>query len=480
MTNTILALLFFFMGLFYLLDSYDLRTQKNKVLLLFFLSISGYHFTHYLYISLYSQEGVELLNTVVSVVTIVALTSILIYLFLFIVLDTDYPNQDLITKIIVGICVFFGFFSMLRYLICDRGRLILASVFQLFLTDIWFFSFFLLAESIIIFFVFVSLLQKYKDKFFPSIEKTLVRREYLHFFALAILLGGTGESIKAVGDTVDFLIVGGFLNTIGLAVTILILVITRKHLRNITWQIIEFQLEEMKELDEIKNQLMDFASHEIRTPLSIMWGNIELLHQYIEKGELTEEQRRKIFTAIERNYRRIEKLIDKSYDLSRLRRGLFELEKGKVDLWDLITHSVKNMEKFVEKNDLIIKFATKKQRAFVLIDPHRIHQVLRNLIENAVKYSDSGEIIVTLSDTKNGYIISVKDEGIGVLPENSKIIFELYKDKETPRIQEKGLGLGLYISRSIIELHQGKIWVESEGEGKGSTFSFLIPKEIEE
>jgi signal transduction histidine kinase len=468
------------MGFFYLLDSGDLRTRKNKMLLFFFLSNSGYHFMHFLYISLTGQEGVEFLNTVISVVTILAITSILIYLFLFVVSDSDYPYQDFITKIIVGTCVFFGFFSMLRYLIWDRGNLILASVFQLFLTEIWFFLFFLVAEAIITFFVIVSFSQKLSDQFFPKRGKTLVRREYLRYFALASLLGGIGEAIKAIGDTVDFLIVGGFLNTIGLTVTIIIIVITRKHLRSIAWQIIEFQLEEMKELDEIKNQLMDFASHEMRTPLSIMWGNIELLHRDNEKGDLTEEQRRQIFAAIERNYRRIEKLIDKSYDLSRLRRGLFELEKERVDLWDLVAQSVKYMRKYVEKNDLTIEFVSEKKKAFVLIDPHRINQVLRNLIENAVKYSDSGEIVVKLSNTMNGYIVSVKDEGGGVLPENFEKIFELYKNKETPRIQGLGLGLGLYISRSIIELHQGKIWVESEGEEKGSIFSFLIPKESKE
>ncbi|MFX1516666.1 MAG: hypothetical protein ACFFC6_10175, partial [Promethearchaeota archaeon] len=250
---------------------------------------------HFLYISLYGQEGVELLNTVSSVTTILSLTSILIYLFLFIVSDTQYPYQHLITILIVGICIFFGFFSMLRYLVCDSGTLLLASVFQLFLTDIWFFLFFLVSEAIIVFFVFVSFSQKYTELFFPRTEKTLVRRDYLNFFALGTLLGGIGEAIKAVGSTLDFLIVGGFLNTIGLSITIIIIGLTRKHLKSLAWQIIEFQLEEQKELDEIKNQLMDFASHEIRTPLSIMWGNIELLYHDEDHRDLPKEKRQMIF-----------------------------------------------------------------------------------------------------------------------------------------------------------------------------------------
>ena len=434
---------------------------------------------HFLYISFYDQEGVELLNTVSSVTTILSITSILIYLFLFIVSDTQYPYQHLITKLIVGICVFFGFFSMLRYLMYDSETLILESVFQLFLTDVWFFLFFLVGEAIIAFFVFVSFSPKYIDMFFPRTEKALVRREYLKFFALGTLLGGIGEAIKAVGSTLDFLIVGGFLNTIGLSITIITIGFTRKHLRSLAWQIIEVKLEEQKELDEIKNQLMDFASHEIRTPLSILWGNVELLYRDEDHRNLTKEKRQKIFKAIERNYQRIERLLDKSYDFSRLRRGLFELEKEWVDLWDLTAQTVKNMSKYVEKNNLKVEFITKKKNTYNgLIDPDRINQVLRNLIENAVKYSESGKIVISLSDIEDEYIISIKDEGRGIHPEQQERIFELHKTKELTQ-QSRGLGLGLYISKLIIELHQGRLWAESEGEGKGSTFFFSIPKNKE-
>ncbi|MFX0124672.1 MAG: sensor histidine kinase [Candidatus Hodarchaeota archaeon] len=479
-SNTILSLLFFFMGLFYLLDGRDLRTQKNKALLIFFLSITGYHLTHFLYISLYGQEGVDLFNTVTSVLTIISITSLLISLFLFIVLDTEFPHQDLITNVIIGICLFFGLFSLLRYLIYDRGTLLLSSVFQLFLTDMWFFSFLFLAESIIGFFVVVCVSPKFTNIFFPKRGKFLVNREYLNFFAVGVLLGGIGEVIKAIGITLDFLIVGGLLNTIGLTIVIFIIVITRKYIRDIAWQIIEVQLEELKELDEIKNQLMDFASHEVRTPLSIMWGNIELLRRAENNGELTKEQRQKIFNAIERNYKRIEKLIDINYDLSRLRRGLFDLEKEPVDLREIIPNTVHNMQNFVEKNDLTITYEIENNNSFdiVMIDPDRIDQVLRNLIENSVKFSESGNIVVRLVNTLQEYIVSVKDEGRGINPDNFIRIFEPYRNENVTKNRGRGLGLGLYISRSIIELHQGKMWVKSDGEGKGSTFYFSIPKKL--
>lgn len=478
-TNTILALLFFFMGLFYLLDGQGLRTQKNKALLAAFLSMTGYYFTHFLYISLSGQESLDFLNTLTSILTIVSITSLLIFLILSMILEAEFSYQNLIKKIIVGIYLFFGLFSLLRYVIYDSGTLILASVFQLFLTDIWYFSFLFLAEASIGFFVIICLSQRFSAIFFPKRGKFLVKQEYLKFFAFGWLLGGIGEMIKAIG-IMDFLIVGGILNTIGLSITIFIIVLTRKHLRDIAWQIIEFQLEELKELDEIKNQLMDFTSHEMRTPLSIVWGNIELLHRDEGNGNLTKEQRQKIFNTIERNYHRIEKMIDKSYDLSRLRRDLFELEEELVDLNEIIANTIKNMKKYVEKNNLKIIFIVEDEKSLdkVMIDPDRIDQVLRNLIENSVKFSDSGEIVVTLRDFLHEYVISVKDEGRGVDLGDFNRIFDLYKNKKVTKIQGQGLGLGLYISRSIVELHEGKIWVESEGEGKGSTFSFSIPKNI--
>lgn len=468
------------MGLFYLLDSQDLRTPKNKALLTTFVSITGYYFTHFLYVSFYDQEGLDFFNTLISILTFVSITSLLIFLFLFVILEAEFSYQNLVTKIVVGICLFFGFFSILRYLIYDRGTLILASVFQLFFTDIWYFSFLLLAEAIIGFFAIVCFSQRFINIFFPKRGKLLVNQKYLKFFAFGWLLGGIGEIIKAIEGTLDFLLVGGILNAIGLSITIFIIVLTRKHLRDIAWQIIEFQLEELKQFDEIKNQLMDFASHEMRTPLSIIWGNIELLRRAESNGKLTKEERQKVFNAIDRNYLRIEKLIDKSYDLSRLRRGLFELEKKLVNLRELITDTVKNMQKYVEKNDLKITFVIEGDESFdkVMIDTDRIDQVLRNLIENSVKFSESGEIVVTLRNFLHEYVISVKDEGRGVDPNNFDKIFDLYRNGEVPRIQGQGLGFGLYISRSIIELHQGKIWVESEGEGKGSTFSFSIPKKV--
>ncbi|MFX0185586.1 MAG: sensor histidine kinase [Candidatus Hodarchaeota archaeon] len=101
-------------------------------------------------------------------------------------------------------------------------------------------------------------------------------------------------------------------------------------------------------------------------------------------------------------------------------------------------------------------------------------QVLRNLFENAIKYSSEGEITVHLSETKNEYIVSVIDQGVGIDENSMKNIFDPFKKEIQSAIDVKGLGLGLFICKNIIEGHNGKIWATSEG--KGSQFYFSLPK----
>ncbi|MFX0212123.1 MAG: hypothetical protein ACFFDT_39485, partial [Candidatus Hodarchaeota archaeon] len=277
--NTILPMLFFAIVLFYLIDSKDLRTQKNKALLGMYGGVTGYSFAYFLYISFLNQEGVEVLNSIVSILTIVSITILLVFMFLFVVVEAKYPYHALTTKLVVGMSLFFGFFTILRYLRYDMGSMIFTSLYQLFISDIWFFSFLLLTELLIVFTVLVFSFKRFTNIFFPRSRSSLIRRQYLKFFGLGFLLGGISELIKILGSTADFLIIAGIAYNVGLIITILVIFRTREHIRDIAWKIIEVQMEELKELDILKSQLVDFASHEIRTPLSIMWGNIQLLQR---------------------------------------------------------------------------------------------------------------------------------------------------------------------------------------------------------
>lgn len=308
----------------------------------------------------------------------------------------------------------------------------------------------------------------------------LIKHQYLLLFTVGLLLGGINELIKVIGSTEFLLFIGGLTSTIGLSITTIIIVRTRKYIRDIAWRIIELQLEELKELDVLKDQFVDFTSHEMRTPLAIIWGNVQLLQRAETNGNLTKQQRKKIFDTITRNYHRIERLLNTSYDLSRLRRSLFELNRDSAKLEEVVEYTVNDMRKYVEKKGLLITFVKKDNytQDSVMIDSDRIDQVIRNLIENSVKFSDKGKIEVTIMNTPSEYVVSVKDEGIGIDLEIFDQLFDLLHSRNNTRTRDQGLGLGLYISRSIIELHHGRIWVKSEGKGKGSTFYFSIPKEM--
>ncbi|MFX1507631.1 MAG: sensor histidine kinase [Promethearchaeota archaeon] len=473
--NTLLSLLFFCIVLIYLLDSEDLRTSKNIALLGFYLAITGFYFSNYLYIRFSHFLGIDpLFYSVTSILSIISLIVVLIFLSLFVVLEATFPYKTLLLGLVIGLYLLVGVVTILEYSM-DSGQWIHN---QPLFSKIGLISIFILAELLIFFTVCVAFFKRLRLNFFPEYSQSLINYPNLYYFVIGISLGGISELIKTNTQFIEFQIFGAALGTIGLLITIFIITTTRKHIRNIAWRIIEFQLEELKELDLMKDQFIDTTSHEMRTPLTIIWGYIELLKKDMNAGKLTIAQHEKIFGAIERNYLRIESLLNRIYDLSRLRRGLFELNIQLVNLKELLEINVNDMKRYVEGKGLHLSFIDEVMDEIYSanVDPSLLDQVIRNLIENAAKFSEQGEITVTLKNIKKDYVISVRDEGIGIDSNKLNNVFDYFQSPETLDFSGKGLGLGLFISKSIVELHYGRIWVQSEGLGKGSTFSFSIPK----
>jgi signal transduction histidine kinase len=473
--NTLLSLLFFFIVLIYLLDSEDLRTSKNVSLLGFYLAITGFYFSNYLYISFSHFLDIDpLFYSVISILSIISLVAVLIFLSLFVILEATFPYKALLIGLVSGLYLLVGVVTIFEYSI-DPGQWIHN---QPLFSKIGLVSIFILAELLIIFTVCVAFFKKLRVNFFSEYSQSLINYPNLYYFVIGISLGGISELIKTNTQLIDFQILGAALGTIGLLITIFIITTTRKHIRNIAWRIIEFQLEELKELDLMKDQFIDTTSHEIRTPLTIIWGYIELLKKDLHAGKLTIAQHEKIFDSIERNYLHIESLLNRIYDLSRLRRGLFELNIQPINLKELLEINVNDMRRYVEKKGLQLTFLDEIIDDFYTtnVDPSLLDQVVRNLIENAAKFSDQGNITVILKNTKNDFVVSVRDEGRGIDSSKIDTVFDYFQTPKKSDFLGKGLGLGLFISRSIIELHYGRIWVESEGLGKGSTFSFSIPR----
>ncbi|MFX1420447.1 MAG: PAS domain S-box protein, partial [Promethearchaeota archaeon] len=240
---------------------------------------------------------------------------------------------------------------------------------------------------------------------------------------------------------------------------------------------LEEQNKELEQLNELKTEFLRRASHELKTPLVAIKGNADLaikLHYENLKPDVI-----KILEAIQRNCERLNDIIHKLIESSKLESTKIELYTTKEDLSSLIKSCIKELKTLIKIRNVTINFEM-KQPLFNKFNKDQLHEVISNLITNAINYSPPGGNIEVKSEVKKNTIItSIKDEGIGFTKvEKGKLFQKFGKIKRTSQGFNglfEGSGLGLYISKKIIELHGGEIWVESEGRNKGSTFYFTLP-----
>jgi signal transduction histidine kinase len=214
------------------------------------------------------------------------------------------------------------------------------------------------------------------------------------------------------------------------------------------------------------------ASHELKTPVTSLKLFIELLTR--ELMPINSKKLESYITRIKHQSDRLAELTNDLLDVSRIQTGKLQLKKEKFNLSSLIATTVEGLQWTTNDHTLLFTHDTK---ITVIADKFRINQVLINFISNAIKYSPRGkEILITVKKNNGEVIVSVKDFGIGIKKAQQKKIFEkLYQVTDPIEKTYPGLGLGLYISKDIIDRHNGRIWVESQL-GKGSTFSFALPK----
>ena len=233
-----------------------------------------------------------------------------------------------------------------------------------------------------------------------------------------------------------------------------------------------------RESDAMKAQLLSTVSHELRTPLASIKGfATTLLRQDVKWDEATQ---RDFLRIIEEETDRLAEIIDNLLDMSQIEAGALRITKEPTQLRQMIREVVDEMRMRTEAHYFVVDLPAELPR--VLVDPRRIRQVLHNLIGNAIKYSKGGQITVAceVEGDHQGdlghVVVSVSDQGDGIPPQYLDRIFERFfqiDGASTRRVG--GSGLGLSISRGIIEAHEGKIWVESVV-GQGSTFRFTLPR----
>ncbi len=236
--------------------------------------------------------------------------------------------------------------------------------------------------------------------------------------------------------------------------------------------------EQAEEARRLKQQFVNNVSHELRTPLSLIVGFSEMM--YLSPGSyggvpLPKEYRGDV-REIYRSSQHLLGLIDDILDMAQLEAGRMGISPEPTDLAQVILEAVDTIRPLIEGKGLELRVEIEQGLPTLYIDPTRIRQVLLNLLNNARRFTDRGSITLRAALQGEEVRVSVADTGIGIAPEDRGKIFEEFRqlDGSTTR-QHDGVGLGLAISRRFVELHGGRIWVESEGRGKGSTFHFTLP-----
>jgi signal transduction histidine kinase len=231
----------------------------------------------------------------------------------------------------------------------------------------------------------------------------------------------------------------------------------------------------LKIRERIQKEFIDVASHELRTPIQPILAISEILYSQIE-----DKQQRKLLEIIIRNAERLQRLTNDILDVAKIDTGNLQIEKEGFNLYDLISNLISHYKtsiREIETRNVNLLYITEEQNLNIEGDKGLLYQVLDNLLSNAIKFTkrvgDGANITITTKRRENNdntIIVSVKDNGTGIDKEILPRLFTKFATKS-----EAGTGLGLYISKNIIEAHGGKIWAENNLDGKGATFRFTLP-----
>lgn len=236
---------------------------------------------------------------------------------------------------------------------------------------------------------------------------------------------------------------------------------------------------EAKILDRSKDEFFSIASHELRTPLTAIMGNVDILRDYY-KEKVKDEEINEIIADIDKSSERMVNIVNDFLDLSRLEVGNIEFKNEEIVLDKFIVDTIQEFQVMSSRKKLFLEYKKPESSVpSVFADKNKARQVLVNLIGNGFKFTKEGGVLIEAVDTNDGFMkISVKDTGMGIPTDNQKYLFRKFQqagDSIYARDVTQGTGLGLYISKLIIEGMGGKIWLEESVPGKGSTFSFTLP-----
>ncbi len=247
-----------------------------------------------------------------------------------------------------------------------------------------------------------------------------------------------------------------------------------------------------KQIEKLKDEFVSIVSHELRSPLTAIKGYTQhlirridrrlrkTLQEHLQQGkaittaDLPESYDLRSLSIVQSQADHLERLVNDLLDLSRVQWGKLHLHFSSFYLVDVLRDSVRSAQASAEQHTVYLDIAT--QDTSIVADKMRLSQVIGNILDNAIKYSPhGGQVMVKLEKQNDEYLVSITDQGIGISPEYLDHIFErFYRVRNTASLQYSGIGLGLYVTKAIVEGHGGRIWV-TNNEGLGCTFSFTVP-----
>jgi signal transduction histidine kinase len=228
---------------------------------------------------------------------------------------------------------------------------------------------------------------------------------------------------------------------------------------------------QLKEQEKIQKEFINVAAHELRTPIQPILGLSGIL-----SSSLKDSSQQEMIEIVMRNAKRLQRLSQDILDVSKIESHLMSLSKSEVDLTEKIDTAINDIASANESKQGKVKIIfDSKEPLIVLADQDRVYQVLFNLINNALKFTDKGEVVIkaerrNINNNSSEAIVTIRDTGSGIDPEIMPRLFTKFSTRS-----DSGTGLGLYISKAIIEAHGGKIWAQNNLDGRGATFSFSLP-----
>jgi signal transduction histidine kinase len=270
------------------------------------------------------------------------------------------------------------------------------------------------------------------------------------------------------------LVIIGSIGALAVGVTFFILTWNKRLEQTVNARTAELRQvnERLKIHDSMQKEFINIAAHELRTPTQAILGYAELIQ--MQQSSINRDE---ALSRLINNAERLQRLTEDILDVTRIESQTLKLDKRKFDLRDMAASVLDDYRNRIQNGKNVgLVLLNADKAAFVVADKGRISQVLSNLVSNALKFTKSGTVSVSIEEVKNDdynkeFIAAVKDTGTGIDSDIMPQLFTKFVSKS-----QTGTGLGLFISKSIVEAHGGRIWAENNPDGKGATFRFSLPK----